>query len=575
MAGAVDLVIRGGQIFDGSGSDGFDGDVAVDGGRIVAVGKTDLRGREEIDARGRIVTPGFVDIHTHYDGQAIWSNRLDPSSANGVTTVVMGNCGVGFAPCRAADRDLLIRVMEGVEDIPELVMAEGLSWSWESFPEYLDALDSRPRDIDVAAYLPHSALRVFVMGERGARREAATPADLEKMGALAFEALRAGAIGFATSTVPAHRTRDGDPIPSFLAAEAELQTMAQAIARAGRGAFQMVANFEDDAADAPDKILSLFTRLSKTAGRPLSFTMNQSTRHPNRWRDVFARVTAANAAGGVTLRPQILPRPLGIIMGHRLSLNPFRLCPTYDSELAALPHAEKIARLHDPAMRARLLGETPAPAKQVLFGLARMFDKMFEVGDVMDYEPPVTQCITARAARAGVSPLELAYDLMLQKDGATMLFLTAANYANGNLDHILEMLGHDSAVLGLGDGGAHYGLICDASYPTSLLTHWTRDRAGSRLSLAAAVKALTSTPAAHVGFNDRGVLKPGAKADVNVIDYDKLTLLPPHISEDLPGKRGRLNQSARGYTATIVSGKIIARDDQPTGVLPGRLVRSA
>ncbi len=574
MPDTVDLVIRGGTIFDGTGSDGFAGDVAIDAGRIVAVGATDLRGREEIDAHGRIVTPGFIDIHTHYDGQAIWSNRLDPSSANGVTTVVMGNCGVGFAPCRAADRDLLIRVMEGVEDIPELVMAEGLPWSWESFPEYLDALDALPRDIDVAAYLPHSALRVFVMGDRGERREAATPADLEKMGTLALEALRAGAVGFATSTVPAHRTRDGDPIPSFLAAEAELQAMAQAIAHAGRGTFQMVANFEDNAADTAAQNVDLFTRLSKTAGRPLSFTMNQSTRHPNRWRDVFARVNAANASGA-TLRPQVLPRPLGIIMGHQLSLNPFRLCPTYDSELAALPHAEKVARLRDPAVRAKLLSETPNPAKQVLYGLARLFDKMFEVGETMDYEPPMSECLSARAKRAGVSPAELAYDLMLKNDGTTMLMLTAANYANGNLDHILEMLGNEHAVLGLGDGGAHYGLICDASFPTSLLTHWTRDRQGTRLPLAAAIKALTSAPAGHVGFTDRGVLRPGAKADVNVIDYDALTLLPPHISEDLPGKRGRLNQRARGYAATIVSGTVIARDDQPTGALPGRLVRSA
>jgi N-acyl-D-amino-acid deacylase len=576
MTGHVDLIIRGGHILDGTGSPGFDADIAILADKIVSIGVADVRGREEIDARGRIVTPGFVDIHTHYDGQAIWSNRLDPSSAHGVTTVVLGNCGVGFAPCREADRDLLIQVMEGVEDIPEVVMAEGLPWSWESFPEYLDALESRPRDIDVAAYLPHSALRVFVMRERGARREAATPADLDEMGALAYEALRAGAIGFATSTIPAHRTRDGEAIPSYLAGERELQTIAQAIARAGHGALQMVADFEPDAADTAASLVSLFARLSLTAGQPLCFTMTQSTRHPDRWREVLDRVRAANTIDGVTIRPQVLPRPLGMMLGHDLSLNPFRMCPSYAMEIAPLPHAQKVARLRDSAMRARLLRETPAEPKQILYRLGRMFDRMFEVGDSIDYEPPTSESIAARAKRTGVDPLELAYDLMLEKDGTAMLFLAAANYSNGNLDHALEMMRDENTVLGLGDGGAHYGLICDASYPTFLLSHWTRDRVrGSRLTLPFVVKALTHTSASTVGLGDRGLLKLGYKADLNVIDYEALTLLPPHISRDLPGNRGRLNQSARGYCATIVSGKVIVRNDQPTGTLPGRLVRAA
>jgi len=395
------------------------------------------------------------------------------------------------------------------------------------------------------------------------------------MGALAFEALRAGAIGFATSTIPAHRTRDGDAIPSYLAAEGELQTIARAIARAGRGTLQMVADLELEAADTAENLVSLFARLSQSAGQPLCFTLNQSTRHPNRWREVLDRVRAANAIDGVKIRPQVLPRPLGMILGHQLSLNPFRMCPSYVSEITPLPHAQKVARLRGSEMRARLMRETPAKPNQLLYGLGRMFDRMFEVGATIDYEPAMSESIAARAKRSGVDPLELAYDLMLEREGTAMLFLAAANYANGNLDHALEMMRDENTVLGLGDGGAHYGLICDASYPTTLLSHWTRDRRGERLALPFVVKALSHTPASTVGLGDRGLLKAGYKADVNVIDYKALTLLAPHISDDLPGNRGRLNQSAKGYCATIVSGKVIQRNDYPTSNLPGRLVRAA
>jgi N-acyl-D-aspartate/D-glutamate deacylase len=574
MNGPLDLVIRNGLVLDGTGAEGFEADVAIQAGQIVAVGAVEARGREEIDARGKIVTPGFIDPHTHYDGQAMWSRRLDPSSAHGVTTVVVGNCGVGFAPCRARDRDLLIRVMEGVEDIPELVMAEGLPWSWETFPEYLDALEANRRDIDIAAYVPHSALRLFVMGDRAARREAATAEDLQAMRALALEALQAGAIGIATSSIPAHRTRDGDPIPSFAAAERELQVMAEALRHAGRGVFQIVADFEPDAADTAQARVGLFSRLSETAGRPVTFTLNQSNRHPDRWRDVLAEVRAAHAIGGVQIRPQVFPRPLGILLSHELSLNPFRLCPTYERELAHLPRAEKLRRLRDPQVRARLMSEQPAEPKQVLFGGSRVFERIFEVGEAIDYEPQPSLSIAARARVAGMNPLEMVYDLLLEDDGGAILFLALSNYAEGNLDHALSLMRDGATVLGLGDGGAHYGLICDASYPTFMLSHWVRDRRGKRLALSEAVAALTHTPAGLMGLSDRGVLAAGRKADVNVIDLDALTLLKPKAARDLPGGGRRIQQGARGYAVTIVGGRVIARDDAPTGELPGRLVRA-
>lgn len=563
-----DLIVRNGTIIDGSGGAPFVGDIAIKDGLITKVGRVDSSADEEIDARGKIVTPGFVDIHTHYDGQAIWAERLIPSSQHGVTTVVLGNCGVGFAPCRPQDHDLLVSVMEGVEDIPEIVMTSGLPWDWETFPEYLDALDKRQRDIDVAAYLPHSPLRVYVMGERGANRDAATEADLAEMKRLAAEALDAGAIGFATSRLVAHRTGQGNLIPSYAAAENEILAVGEVMREKGRGLLQMVT----DIYDRYDPDIAFLERFADKTGRPVTFTLAQVNWEPQAWRRALAMVDRA-AAKGDSVIAQVFPRPVGMILGLDTTLSPFSLCPTYLKELAALPMSDRVARMHDPEIRARLLAETPEDPSTPIYLMARDWDRIFPLNTAKDYEPPHDQSIAVLSEKAGVSPLEYMYDALLEKGGYALFYAALANYAEQTLDPIFEMLNNPNAVIALGDGGAHYGVVCDASYPTFVLAHWTRDRDGAKFTLPAAIKALSRTPARAVGLEDRGLLAEGYKADINVIDFDGLTLHAPHMISDLPGGGRRLMQEADGFIATIVSGTIIQRDGQPTGNLPGQLVR--
>jgi len=570
VAHDVDLIIRNGLVVDGTGTEPFNADVAVSSGRIVEVGTVSARGREEIDARGLIVTPGFVDIHTHYDGQVTWESRLVPSSAHGVTTVVMGNCGVGFAPCRPDQHEMLVQLMEGVEDIPHPVLVDGLPWTWESYPEYLDFLATRQYDMDICGYVPHAPVRVYVMGQRGADREPATAADLGQMARIVREAVAAGAMGFSTSRTFFHRSSDGKSTPSFEAAEGELMALALALKDAGKGVMQLITDFEE-----PDQTFALLRRLVERSGRPLSVSLLEGTYGPMtlRWRDVLDWAAEATSAA-LPIKAQVLGRAIGVMLGHELTLNTFYTCESY-VKLAHLRFEERIRVLQRPDTRARILAEAADPNPTIVLGrLAREFDHMFLLGDPPDYEQPFEQSIAARARRAGVTPEELAYDLMLERGGRNNLYVTLCNYENGSLDSSLSMMRHAGAVLGLGDGGAHCGTICDGSYPTFMLTHWVRDRKrGERVPLPQVVKWLSHDTACAVGLLDRGVIAPGYKADLDVIDFDRLLLHAPEVAHDLPGGGRRLVQRAEGYAATIVSGAVVHRGGEPTGSLPGRLVR--
>ncbi|MFN8067607.1 MAG: amidohydrolase family protein [Mycolicibacterium insubricum] len=563
-----DLVIRNGTVVDGLGNPPVTADVAVRDGVIVEVGAVTGTGRREIDATGLLVTPGFVDLHTHYDGQAIWSERLNPSSAHGVTTVVMGNCGVGFAPCRTEDHEVLVDVMAGVEDIPGVVMVEGLPWHWESFPEFLDALDSRRRDIDVAAFLPHSPLRVYVMGQRGVDHEVATAEDLAMMRKLAAEAVTAGALGFASSRLTLHKTSGGQPIPSYEASYAEIEAIARGVEDAGGGLIQFVP---DLLAEDYEGALSAVFDVAAEVGLPVTFTMAIGNAGPPLYLDALAMVEKANANGG-NVTGQIFPRPIGLVLGLQLSGNPFITYPSY-RQIADLPLAERVALMRKPEVRQRILTDTPSADGHPLMFASQAFDYMFPLGESPDYEPAASESIAARARARGVSPLEEAYDRLLDDDGHAMLLVTPANFRDNSLDTVAELIGRDDVVLGLGDGGAHYGMICDASFPTYLLTHWVRDRPSGRLSLPDAVRELTSVPARVAGLADRGRIALGYKADLNVLDADGLRLRRPVVVHDLPGGGRRLDQSADGYVATVVSGEVIAENGVPTTARPGKLIR--
>ncbi|MET0577342.1 MAG: amidohydrolase family protein [Ilumatobacteraceae bacterium] len=565
MASEHDLVIRRGTIVDGTGAEPFEADVALAGGRIVAVGADLTRGREEIDAAGMLVTPGFVDIHTHYDGQVIWEDRLTPSSDHGVTTIVTGNCGVGFAPCRPEDHDELIELMAGVEDIPEVVMTEGLSWAWESFPEYLDAVDSRPHDLDIAAMLPHSALRVYVMGARAVNREPATPDDIAQMAALTKEAIEAGAVGFGTSRALQQRSSKGEPIPTVRAAEDELRAILGAMAECGSGVFQLLSDFFQF--DDVDGEFAMLRRIVEQTGRPMSFTLNQKHSMPDGWRRLLELTTEA-AADGVPIKAQVLGRPTGLMLGHDLTVSPFAKSATY-AELSTLPLGERVEEMRHTDVRARILDELDAEPSS-------SWDQRYLLEDPPNYEPEPSASFAAQAARAGTTPQAVAYDALLEDGGRRLILQPFQNYAAGSLDACYEMLQHPSTVLGLGDGGAHCGLVCDASYPTTMLAYWTRDRTrGPRLSVPDVVQSLTSSTASTVGLRDRGVVAPGYRADINVIDYDRLQARLPQVVRDLPAGGRRIVQKANGYVATVVAGTVTARDGESTGALPGRLVRGA
>jgi N-acyl-D-aspartate/D-glutamate deacylase len=574
---AHDLVIRGGHVADGGGGEPMAADVAVDGGAIAAVGTVTGRGREEIDASGMLVTPGFVDIHTHYDGQATWDTCITPSSWHGVTTVVMGNCGVGFAPVRPEAHDELISLMEGVEDIPGAVLHEGIDWQWESFGEYLDAVERLPHDIDLCAQLPHGALRLYVMGERAARLEDATQEDSAAMRRITAEAMRDGAVGFSTSRTLNHRTASGDPTPSLRARADELVAIASGVADAGHGVIELISDFWPDA----DSEFELVRSMVEASGRPLSLSLAQSFRQPEAWRELLARIEESSAEG-LPIRGQVAPRAIGVLLGLQGSYHPFLRLPSW-GEVAGLPAADQARALHDPAFRARVLADVARTEEEGGgrsgsgggSGGRRLADysNLFPLGEVPDYEPAAETSIERLAAARGVDPAALTLDLLAENDGRNFLYSPFSNYADGNLDACGEMLAHPDTLFGLGDGGAHVGLIADASFPTWFLSHWARDRSHGRMPVGQVVQQLTSNNAKAVGLADRGVVAEGMKADLNVIDFDNVRCEAPVMAYDLPAGGKRLVQGARGYRATIVGGQITYRDGEHTGALPGRLVR--
>ncbi|MGH6872153.1 MAG: N-acyl-D-amino-acid deacylase family protein [Rhizomicrobium sp.] len=568
MQRKYDLVIRDGTLADGLGGAPRDADIAVSDGRIMEVGNVSGAGGEEIDAKGLLVTPGFVDIHTHYDGQATWDSRLQPSSWHGVTTVVMGNCGVGFAPVHAGDRDRLIELMEGVEDIPGAALHEGLPWNWESFGDYLSALETVPHDVDFAAQLPHGALRVYVMGERGAALEPATESDIARMRALTAEAMRAGALGFTTSRTLNHRTVKGDPTPSLRATQAELMGIARGMKDAGSGVIELISDF-----DNPDPLteFAMLRSLVAESGRPLSLSLAQAGRDADGWKGLLALIAQA-AKDGLPMRGQVAPRPIGLLLGLQGTLNPFVAHEAFQT-IKDKSLAQKVAAMRDPSFRARIMAENDAKQSHPLARRVMLFEQIYPLGNPPNYEPPRDSAIAAQARAKGIDPAELAYDMLLEDEGRAFLFSPFANYTSFNLDCCGEMIASPDTVMGLGDGGAHVGIISDGSYPTYLLSHWGRDRAYGRFDLGYLVKRQTADTARAVGLMDRGVVAPGMKADLNVIDFARLRVEAPVMKFDLPAGGKRLLQGAQGYVATIVSGEVTYREGKATGALPGKLVR--
>lgn len=560
-----DLVIRGGTVADGTGAPTRTADVAIDGGIVVAVGDVDTPGVREIDADGALVTPGWVDIHTHYDGQVTWDPQVSPSGWHGVTTVVTGNCGVGFAPVRPGQRDFLIGLMEGVEDIPGSALDEGMTWNWESFGDYLDEVERYDRVLDVAALMPHGALRAYVLGS-GRANDVATDAEIAQMAELVRDGIAAGAIGVSTTRTLLHRDRDGELAAGTTAAARELVGLAAGMAGAGHRVFSLASDMAD-----LDGEFAWMAELSRTHGVPVTFQVLDADFAPDAWRQWIERAMIANRQGA-WLVPQVPGKPTSLLVGWDSTFHPFHRYATWQA-IVDLPRPERLARLRDPATRASMLAE-PAPATGIEALLVGDLHKLYPLGDPPQYEPPADASIGAMADRAGVDGRGIAYDLMCERDGTALLYLPVLGYAGGSLANIAEMLNHPGTVLGLGDGGAHCGLLCDASLPTFMLTHWARDRSrGDTIPVEQVVAHQTSRTAGLYGFGDRGVLAPGFIADVNIIDFDNLTLASPEMAWDLPAGGKRLIQRASGYTATVKSGVVVREHDQATGELPGRLLR--
>lgn len=560
-----DVVIRGGTVVDGSGAPAFVADVAFKDGLVAAVG-TDLGpGAEEHDATGKLVTPGFVDMHTHYDGQVTWDPHLTPSGWHGVTTVVMGNCGVGFAPCRKEDRKWLINVMEGVEDIPGSALSEGIQWDWETFPEYMDALEKKPYALDIAVQVPHSAVRGYVMGLHASENDQASEAQLQEMKAIVKESLQAGALGFSSSRTPLHKTAEGVFVAGTFAEVRELEVICEALGETGTGVFELA----DEHSTVPSD-LGWLEGIAVNTGRPVVFNLSQFDFASEMWKQGLAGVKSA-AERGVPLYAQAAGRAIGVLMTWRGTAHPFALMPTW-KRLAELPWEDALAELKKPETRAALLAEEPENPSVFEHYITQSFGKMFPLGDC-NYEPTADESVAALAKASGADPKAIAYDILMQDDGTGFLYFPLFNYADGNLDLLHELHSTPQVKMGLSDGGAHCGAICDGGMPTFMLTWWARDRERGTLPLEHIVRRQTSDTAQFYGLNDRGLLKPGYRADLNIIDFDNLRLRKPFLAHDLPAGGRRLIQRADGYVATFVAGQLTVKQGEPTGALPGKLLR--
>jgi N-acyl-D-amino-acid deacylase len=562
-----DLVIRNGKIVDGTGALAFAGDIAIDGDRILSVGGKAGAGHREIDASGLLVTPGWVDIHTHYDGQVAWDPYLSPSSWHGVTTLVMGNCGVGFAPVKRGQEDFLISMMDGVEDIPTETLKAGIKFEWESFAEYLNALSRMKRVLDVGTHVPHCAVRTYVMGERGAANELATQDDIAQMAAIVRDGVHAGALGISTSRTLLHRTRDKAYVPGTFAAIDEMVGLGRALGDAGGGVFEMVTDVTGDDAD-----LGWVARLSAETGCSISLAAVVNRRSGMRMHEIFEFIRRKNATGSHIVA-QVAARPAASLMSLQSSLHPFSTHRSYRQLMTGLSLADRVAKMRDPKVRAQILNDQPAVREEQTLAMVSQFEHHFPLGDPPDYEPTRGMSILERAKREGKTPQELAYDTLLEHDGRGIIYMPLA-FKDYSFDALRPLLTDDATILSLSDGGAHCGVICDAGMPTYLLTHWVRDRRrGPRIPLELAVKRQTKDTAELYRMRDRGVLAPGMKADINLIDFDNLRLHPPEMVFDLPADGRRFVQRVDGYNYTIVSGEVTHERGEPTGAMPGKVVR--
>ena len=564
-----DLIIKNGTVYDGTGEKPFFADVAIKGNKIVAIGELEESSKEVIDAKGKIVAPGFVDIHTHYDGQVTWDPYLRPSTYHGVTTVVMGNCGVGFSPCKPEERDWLISLMEGVEDIPGTALHEGINWQWESFPEYLDTLEGKPLAIDVGTQIPHGAVRAYVMGQRGIDREEASQEEIEQMSQIVKEAIEAGAFGFSTSRTEKHKDSSGALTPSITAHKNELVSIAKSLGEIKSGVLQGISDFYDFETE-----FNIFKEMSESSGRPISITVEQMDQRPDWWHQLLDGIEEAQGEG-INMYGQVPSRATGINMGLTATLNPFTFYPSF-YELSKQSLEEKVATMKDPAFKEKLLSEDPVSIGNPLVDeITQSFNKMFRLGEPANYEPEPDASFEAIAKKQNISPQEVAYDCLLEKEGKALIYHPLFNYLPGNLDYVERMLNHPYSISGLGDAGAHCGAISDASFPTTLIQHWGRDRKrGKKIPLEKLISMQTLETSRLLGITDRGVLKEGYKADINVIDFENLTLHEPEVLHDLPAGGRRLVQRASGYEYTIVSGQIAFKDGESTGALNGRLIRN-